>query len=63
MEKITIKAARQMRGMKQEDAAKSLGISTRTLSNWETGKSYPRLDNLFAICELYGLSISDIFLG
>lgn len=38
---MTLKNARELRGLKQYQAAKMLGISVDTLSNYERGKSYP----------------------
>ena len=36
-----IKSARNEAKLSQEQAAERLGVSRQTVSNWETGKSYP----------------------
>jgi transcriptional regulator with XRE-family HTH domain len=55
MVKITIKAARTNVGLSQKEAADRLGISNKTLGNWENGITYPPADKIPAICELYGV--------
>ncbi len=60
--KISMKALRVNSGFSQLDAAKKLGISTETLRNWESGRTSPKAEQLFQLCNLYGCSMSDIFL-
>ena len=38
---ITLRAARINAGLSREKAAKLIGVSSYTIANWETGKSYP----------------------
>ena len=38
---ITLKAARVNKGLTQDEAGKLLGVSQYTISNWESGKTYP----------------------
>ena len=38
--------ARKQRGKSKKDLANSLGISQKTLSEWETGKSTPKYENI-----------------
>lgn len=51
-----IKAARQAAGLKAEDLAKKVGISTSRLLNWECGIRTPKLDILPNIAEAVGCS-------
>jgi transcriptional regulator with XRE-family HTH domain len=55
MVKISIRAARVNAGFLQKDAADHLGISNKTLGNWEKGITFPPADKIPAICELYGV--------
>ena len=55
MIKITIRAARINVGLSQKDAADHLGVSTKTLGNWEKGITFPPADKIPVICELYGV--------
>lgn len=36
-----IKAKREIKGWTQEDLAKALDVSVRTIRNWESGASHP----------------------
>lgn len=55
MVKITIRAARVNAGFSQKEAADRLGVSNKTLGNWEKGVTFPPADKIVAICELYGV--------
>lgn len=57
---ITLKAARVNSNMTQSEAAKKIGITVDTLSNYERGKSYPDVPIIKKIEEVYGLTYSDI---
>ena len=55
MVKISIRAARVNVGLSQKEAADYLGVSTKTLGNWEKGTTFPPADKIGKICELYGV--------
>ena len=57
---ITLKAARVNIGLTQTEAAKKIGVTVDTLSNYERGKSYPDVPIIRRIEETYGLPYSDI---
>ena len=54
--KVTLKVAREIKGLKQSEAAKLIGVSTDTLGNYERGKSYPDIPVLRRIEKVYGVS-------
>lgn len=56
MEKMKLKALRVNLNLSQEEAAKELGVSQKTLSNWETGKTYPDQPQIENICRVYGVT-------
>jgi len=56
----TLKAARANKQMNQRDAARALGISVETLSNWENGKTFPDVPNIKKIEDLYGVTYGDL---
>jgi transcriptional regulator with XRE-family HTH domain len=58
--KITIKSARVNVGLSQKEAADRLGISNKTLGNWENGITFPPADKIPEICELYGVSYDNL---
>ncbi|HRR40116.1 MAG TPA: helix-turn-helix transcriptional regulator [Syntrophales bacterium] len=46
-------------GVDQVDIARALDVSTSTVSDWATGKKYPRHDAMQRIAEYLGVLISD----
>lgn len=60
MAKMTIKAARYNMGLNQKAAADKIGVSNKTLSNWENGKSFPDVPHIEKMCDLYGVSYNDL---
>ena len=58
--RLTLKMAREIKGLKQSEAAKKIGVSTDTLGNYERGKSYPDIPVLRKIEETYGIQYSQI---
>ena len=60
MLKITLEAARVNAGYTQKDAAKKLGVSNKTVQNWENGRSYPSADKIAEICDLYVIYYDNI---
>lgn len=57
---ISMKAARVNANMTLMNAAKALNISKGTLSNYEQGKSIPKIDLAQKMAKLYGLTVNDI---
>ncbi len=51
--KITLAAARVNAGMTQEDAAKALNVSSRTIINYENGSQVPDWGTVRKIERLY----------
>lgn len=60
---FTLKACRVNKNMKINDVAKKIGVSDRTLINWENYETIPKSDYLRALSELYGIDERLIFLG
>ncbi|WP_395319922.1 helix-turn-helix domain-containing protein [Fructilactobacillus frigidiflavus] len=57
-----IKAKRTELNMTQSDLAEKLLISSKTISNWETGKTIPDLDRLVQVAGVLDLSLDEIFM-
>lgn len=57
---ITLKAARVNAGLTQEQVEQKTGFARSTLTRWETGKAFPRINDLGKLCELYGVPIECI---
>ena len=57
---ITLKAARVNNNLNQQEAAKQIGVSIYTLSNWENGKSFPSAKYIERITDVYHISYDDL---
>ncbi len=62
MLKINLAAARVNAGMTQEEAAKRLKVTKRTLINWEKGVAMPSFADLNLLSSIYGIPMDNIFL-
>ncbi|WP_195571952.1 helix-turn-helix domain-containing protein [Paenibacillus sp. 1001270B_150601_E10] len=51
---------RKERGMTQESLADLLKVSRQAISKWESGQSYPEMDKLIALSELYGVTLDSL---
>ncbi len=49
--------------MTQQEVAKSLGITDKTVSKWETGNGYPDITMIPALAELFGVTTDEILQG
>lgn len=59
-EKLTLRTARDKAKINQIDAAKLLGLSVSTLRNYETGKTFPNVNTIHKMEELYNVSYDQI---
>ncbi|MEX0379779.1 helix-turn-helix domain-containing protein [Leuconostoc sp. MS02] len=57
-----IKAKRQDLNMTQSELSEKLFVSNKTISNWETGKTMPDLDNVLYIAKVLRLSLDQLLL-
>ena len=51
---------RKERGFSQEDLAEKIGISRQAVAKWESGQTYPDVDNLVLISNLFKVSIDSL---
>ena len=51
---------RKEKGMTQEQFAEKLGVTNRSISRWENGKTMPDYSMFPIICETLGVEISEI---
>ncbi len=58
---LSISAIRKNLKMNQHEFAEAVGVSTATVTNWETGRSEPRLSQLRSVSELSGVPMDNIF--
>lgn len=50
-------------GMTQEQLAEKMGVSRQTVSKWESAASYPEMEKLIALCELFGCTLDELIRG
>ena len=62
MSKITLRAARINANLTQNFVADYIGVHRSTLGKWERGEAFPDAATFAQMCELYRLSMDDIFL-
>lgn len=56
-------ALRKKRNYTQEDMADLMAVSRQTISNWELDKNLPDTEKLFALAELYHVSLDELVYG
>ena len=47
-------------GLSQSDIAEKVGVSQNTVSVWEKGISFPRIDKVKKLATLFGCSVAEI---
>ena len=62
MTRITLRAARVNAGITLKAVAKKLGVTERTVGNWEKGSTSIPAKELIALCTIYAISIDAIVL-
>ena len=55
--RISLEAARVNAELVQKDAAKLIGVSLKTLQNYENGKTKPNWDTLIKMSNIYNIQI------
>ena len=58
-----LRELRKNEGLTQEQVAEKLGISSRTISRWETGAYMPDISMLVGIAEMYDVDVREIIDG
>ena len=48
---------RAQAGVTQEQLAEQLNVSRQSVSKWESGTSFPEMDTLLRICDLYDVNM------
>lgn len=58
-----IQLLRKKEGMSQEELGQKLLVSRQTISLWETGQTFPTIDNLLRLKEIFSISIDELIDG
>ena len=60
--KNKIEEIRKERGIRQDEFAKSMGVSRQTISSLENGRYNPSIMLAYKIAKYFGMSIEDVFI-
>ena len=58
-----IKAYRLAAHLSQEELAEQIFVTRQTLSNWETGKTYPDINSLLRLGAVFNVSLDELVKG
>ncbi|EJP96235.1 helix-turn-helix domain-containing protein [Bacillus cereus] len=58
-----LKKLRESKGFSQEDVAKKIGVTRQAVYKWENDKSYPDIDNLILLSEMYNVTLDELIKG
>jgi transcriptional regulator with XRE-family HTH domain len=58
-----IREHRERMGLSQEELAERIYVSRQTISNWETGRTYPDIHSLLLLSILFAVTIDELVRG
>ena len=58
-----IKELRKAQSINQDDRAEKLFVSRQTISNWENDKSYPDIQSVLLLSEIFNVSVDQLLKG
>lgn len=58
-----IRSQRLEHGLSQDDLAEVIFVSRQTVSNWENDKTYPDVQSLELLSQLFGITIDELVQG
>lgn len=59
----TVKTLREKKGITQQDLADRLGVSSKAVSKWETGKGLPDITLIESLAGALGISVPELMSG
>ena len=55
-----IRFYRQQHALSQEELAEKMDTSRQTISSWENGKTYPNIQSLISLSNIFNTSVEDL---
>ena len=52
---------RKKSGLTQKELAAKLGVKNTAVSNWESGNNSIDIETLFSACEIFGVTLNDMY--
>ena len=59
----TIREQRNNLSLSQEELGEKIYVTRQTISNWETGKSYPDINSLILLSQVFDMTIDNLVKG
>ncbi|MBR1707656.1 MAG: helix-turn-helix transcriptional regulator [Clostridia bacterium] len=56
-----IRKQRKAKGLTSMETARAIGVSSPSVTNWETGLNRPDIPNLLRLCEVLDITLHDLF--
>ena len=60
---VRLKEIREEKQLTQKQLANQLGVKQNSISQWETGRSYPSVEILIKLSDLFGCTIDELVKG
>lgn len=57
---VLLKEERIRHSMSQQDVADRIKVSRGTVANWETGRRVIYIDDLFRLCDMFGIDPNEL---
>lgn len=58
--RMAIRALREAAGMRQYELAARMGVAQASVCAWEKGESYPSVENLLKLAEIFACSTDEV---
>ena len=58
-----IKQHRAALNLSQEELSEQIYVTRQTLSNWENGKTYPDVNSLLRLSDVFGVTLDELVKG
>lgn len=55
-----LQSLRKQKRMSQEQLAEKVDVSRQSISKWERGESYPSMNNIMALCDIFHCKLNDL---
>ncbi|MFA6861102.1 MAG: helix-turn-helix transcriptional regulator [Bacilli bacterium] len=55
-----IRTLREEKKLTQEELAGKVFVTRQAISSWEKGQSFPDIDNVVSLCEIFQVSLEDL---
>ena len=55
-----LKNLREKAGLSQEELADKMDVSRQSVSKWETGEAYPKMEHIFALTDILDCRLGDL---